>query len=81
VVDGEAAADYGFVAAKDLIGGADARFEICPIHMYSCGAADAVLIGDQELARSGVRASGDGGWKEIGHAPGGFGDGCRQVPS
>ena len=27
MVDGEAAANYGFVAAKDLIGGADAGFE------------------------------------------------------
>src|SRR5258708_17115372 len=81
VVDGEAPTDYGFVAAEDLIGGADARFEIFPIHIYSCGAADSVLIGNQQLARSGVRSSGDGGWKEIGHAPSGFGDGCRQGPS
>src|SRR3984957_763848 len=81
VVHGEAAAEYGFIAAQDLIGGADSRFEISPIHVYAGGGVDSALIGKQKLAGDGVRASGDGGWNEVGQAASRFSNRRGQVPS
>src|SRR5271165_2262554 len=66
VINGEAAAEDGFVAAQELIGGADAWFEGSPIHVDARGAPYAVLIGDEELAGSGVGARGGGGRNEVG---------------
>src|SRR5271163_801647 len=50
VIDGEAATKHGLVAAKNFIGGPDARFESLQIHFYARGTADTILIGNQQLA-------------------------------
>ena len=52
VKDGEAATEHGLVAAKNFIGGADAGFEGLQVHFYARRAADAILIGNEQLAGS-----------------------------
>src|SRR6202166_67102 len=81
VVYGEAAAEYGFIAAQDLIGGANSRFEISPIHVYASGGVDSALIGNQKLARSGIRTSCGGGRNVVGQAASRFCNRRGQVPS
>src|ERR1700688_1112959 len=81
VVYGEAAAEYGFIAAQDLIGGANSRFEISPIHVYASGGVDSALIGNQKLARSCVRTSCGGGRNVVGQAASRFCNRRGQVPS
>ncbi len=51
--DGVTGAQHGLIAAEDLPGAADPRFEAGPIHLDAPGIIHTILVGNQKLPSGG----------------------------
>src|ERR1035437_894328 len=71
MVEGEASAEHRLLAAEDLPGGADARFECCPIHLDARRRTHTILIGNEKLSSCG---------NIVGQASASFGDRSGHIP-